>query len=251
MLLFARFRADDPVLMDVGAERPMVVDFEDALRLATLRITFSRGYAKAGILRTGIHRLLNKTKKGETTHHRDQDKLNNQKYNLEAVSSSVHNQIHHSGKTVGTSYRDSGKYESRILGDDRKIYLGRYDTQAQAGLVYDWAARILYGPKAALNFPDKITASAAAYLIRTSGGIIEVGFTRRTTGEFRLLKCYVENPYKPGAGQTPTAANGPGPFYAARHNIIIVRGEGLGYRAIPVEGIETLCIKGRRYEVVG
>jgi len=116
--------------------------------------------------------------------------------------------------------------------------IGTFDTETEAAMAYDWAARILYGPKAMTNFPDKIVPALAAYLIRTSEGyLFDVGFRKRSSGEFRFMTCRVVTP--------------PGPYYMAKHGLITVVEKGmLGYRCIPVDGLETLYINNKKYTVV-
>jgi hypothetical protein len=144
--------------------------------------------------------------------------------------------------------RRKNDYQDECLSDGVEMDIGTFDTEEEAALAYDWAARILYGPDAQVNFPDKIVSALAAYLIRTSGdaagvspgGVgkyFDVGFKKRSSGKYRFLTCRIITP--------------PGPFYMARQQIIIVKTKNLlGYRAIPVEGIETLYINDKKYTVV-
>jgi len=143
--------------------------------------------------------------------------------------------------------RRKNDYQDECLSDGVEMDIGTFDTEEEAALAYDWAARILYGPDAQVNFPDKIVSALAAYLIRTSGSspsgtarsapYFDVGFRKRSSGKYRFLTCRIITP--------------PGPFYMARQQIIIVKTKTLlGYRAIPVEGIETLYINDKKYTVV-
>lgn len=134
--------------------------------------------------------------------------------------------------------KNESRYQAEEGNNGHEFHIGCFDTEEEAALAYDWAARILYGPGAEVNFPDVIVSASAAFMIRTSeGAYFDVGFKKRTTGEFRFLTCRAVKP--------------PGPFFMARHNLIVVKTKGiLGYRAIPIEGIETLYINDKKYKVV-
>jgi hypothetical protein len=134
--------------------------------------------------------------------------------------------------------RNKSRQQAEEGNDGHEFHIGCFDTEEEAAMAYDWAARILYGPDAEVNFPDVIVSASAAFMIRTSGGAyFDVGFKKRTTGEFRFLTCRTVKP--------------PGPFFMARHNLIVVKTKGiLGYKAIPIEGIETLYINDKKYKVV-
>jgi hypothetical protein len=149
----------------------------------------------------------------------------------------VHSQKHKSkNRLVGVENRKN-KYYSQRLRCKMNFEIGTFNTEEEAALAYDWAARILYGPDAKVNFPGVIVPAVAAFMIRHSGGkYFRVAFNKRTTGEYRELECRIVSP--------------PGPFYLARQNIIVVKTAGvLGYRCIPIDGITALHIDGKSYEV--
>jgi hypothetical protein len=245
------------VLIGVGGDRPMVADFEDALRLMTLPMRESEGYIKIGPYPFRAHNLLKRVEKGKVVHHGDGDALNNQKYNLKEETKNKHGQIHMAGKkNIGIYKARNKKFKAHIT--NKGIHLGTYDTAEEAGLAYDWAARALYGPGCAVNFADRLLPETAEYLIRTSRGEIEVEFIKRTDGGIRRLKCHMPRRYAPyqSSGSCKSEIEKllergkPDPFSHARHNLIIVESYEIGFRAIPVEGLVRVKIGGREYKVI-
>ncbi len=225
---------DTPVLMDVVGDRPAVVDFRDAGLLSTLKWRFDGNYVTTNSYYS-MHRLIMRNPKGKVVHHKNEDTFDNRRSNLAVVKRSVHTRYHKvkRGK-LGVHKTKGGSY----MATEQRMNVGFYDTEEEAALAYDWAARILLGPQAEVNFPDVIVAAMAAFMIRQSGGeYFDVGFKKRTTGEYRFLTCRTVNP--------------PGPFYMAGYNLILVKAKNLeGYRAIPIEGIEALYINDKKYRVV-
>jgi hypothetical protein len=234
------FASGRPVRIDIGRERPAIVDLQDAQKLATLKWhQDGDGYAVCG---SGggfaMHRVIMRPAKGMVVHHKNEDRMDNQRSNLEVVSGSIHTQRHKIRNDRFGMYKKKCKYESRCGDEGMKMYIGTFDTEIGAAMAYDWAARILHGPDTQMNFPDRIVPALAAYLIRESKGrYFDVGFRKRTTGEFRFFTCRLarhHNPYEKG-----------------EYEYILVEVKNLiGYRAVPIEGIETLYIDGKKYKVV-
>jgi len=115
--------------------------------------------------------------------------------------------------------------------------IGYYDTEEEAAMAYDWAARIIFGPDAEVNFPDELVSAGAAYMIRKSAGnIFNVEFRKRSDGSLRQLECRIVYP--------------PGPYKFAEYNLIVVEEiRQPGYKCIPIEGITALHIGGKSYSV--
>ena len=185
-----------------------------------------------------LHRLIMRSPEGMDVHHRNENKLDNRRENLEVIKEEIHKQRHRiKNSKFGFVKRKSKKYTANKDSLSHNFNIGTFATEEEAALAYDWAARIFYGPGAQVNFPDVIVPAMAAYMIRHSGGkYFDVGFKKRSTGEFRFLTCRICSP--------------PGPFYMAGHGLIIVQVKNLpGYKTIPVEGIETLYIDGKKFAV--
>jgi hypothetical protein len=104
-----------------------------------------------------MHRLITGWPR---TDHVDHDGLNNQRYNLRpwAGGQNLQNARKRAGASSsfkGVSWdRLSGKWLARICVDKHQRNLGRYDSETDAALVYDAAAREAFGEFALLNFPD-------------------------------------------------------------------------------------------------
>jgi hypothetical protein len=232
-----KYNIHDPVLMDVGADGPATIDFGLALKLGCIKWYFDGRYVKSSGGHC-LHRVVMTPPKNKVIHHCDRDPLNNQLYNLEEKTGSVHNQRHRAKKEICGVRGRGKKYAASISNfKQKKAHLGTYDTPEEAGTVYDWAARILHGDGCLLNFPERICPALAAFLIRSSGGkSFDVTFVKRGNASIRSMRCHITNP--------------PGPYSSSRLGLIVVREDDcLGYKAIPVDGITRLTIEGKNYEV--
>lgn len=101
------------------------------------------------------------------TDHIDGDGLNNQRSNLRAVDypqNSRNSRARVGGLSTykGVSFhRRAGRWVAQIRSDRRTSqYIGLFDTEEEAALAYDKAARELHGPYAALNYPSPGERSA-------------------------------------------------------------------------------------------
>jgi hypothetical protein len=235
-----RFASDRLVQIDVGREKPTIVDFQDAQKLASLKWRQDgQGYAVCTMRGFSMHRVIMRPARGTVVHHKNRDRMDNRRSNLEIVSSEVHTQRHDiRNYRFGIQKRKSGTYRS-IKGVMGMMFdIGTFETEIDAAMAYDWAARILLGPDAQMNFPQRIVPALAAYLIRTGGrAYFDVGFRKRTTGEFRFFTCRLARRHNP-CGE-------------AMYGYILVEVKNIaGYRAVPIEGIDTLYIGDKKYEVV-
>lgn len=107
-----------------------------------------------------MHRLITKAPKGKQVDHRDKNGLNNQKYNLRVCTRSQNNM--NRKKTRGTSKykgvwldRSTGKWRSHLNIDGRRIYLGSFSDEKDAGKAYDKAAKKHFKEFKNLNFPKQ------------------------------------------------------------------------------------------------
>lgn len=92
------------------------------------------------------------------TDHIDGDGWNNQRHNLrDGTIGNKWNQRKYRGgaNPYKGAYlrRSSGRWQAQIAVSGRRINLGTFDTQEEAALAYDAAARTHFGEFAALNFP--------------------------------------------------------------------------------------------------
>jgi hypothetical protein len=98
--------------------------------------------------------------------HRNNDGLDNRRDNLRLAtrSQNMYNKLKTKSKTssrfIGVSFDKSRrKWEARIYYQGRKIWLGRFDSEIDAALAYDEAARKYHGEFARLNFPQGIAGA--------------------------------------------------------------------------------------------
>lgn len=109
-----------------------------------------------------MHRVvLGVSDKSITVDHRDNNGLNNQKNNLRVATNSQ-NQANrpkrkHSValyKGITPSQSKKGGWRAQIKKEGKVIALGYFDTQEQAAIAYDKAAKELHGEFANLNFKE-------------------------------------------------------------------------------------------------
>jgi hypothetical protein len=117
-----------------------------------------------------MHRLLMNAPNGIIVDHHDQNSLNNQKYNLrfatkgQNTTNSPKPVCYGNNKTTsqykGVSFDKSRqKWEAyigfgKINGKCKKTHLGRFNSEIDAALAYDKAAKIYFKEFACLNFPQ-------------------------------------------------------------------------------------------------
>lgn len=100
-----------------------------------------------------MHHLILGVTNAVEIDHKDRDGLNNRRNNLR-VATRAQNQANRPQKQNTTSkYRgvtlDRGRWRVRI--SKKKKYLGSFDSEIQAAIAYDVAAKIKYGEFAQLN----------------------------------------------------------------------------------------------------
>jgi len=91
--------------------------------------------------------------------HRDNDGLNNCKWNLRVCSRKQNNRNRktRSRKTSdfkGVDLRAGGRWRAKIRVDGKSIHIGLFATQEEAARAYDVSARKHFGEFACCNFPE-------------------------------------------------------------------------------------------------
>ena len=91
-----------------------------------------------------------------TVDHISRDRLDNRRSNLRLATRTQNQankgvQVNNTTGFKGVNWH-SGKWETRIVFQGRKLYLGRHISPVAAAMVYDCAARLLYHEFAGCNF---------------------------------------------------------------------------------------------------
>lgn len=156
------------VFLPVSSGVVGIIDFEDIEKVRTFKWGLG-GYCKRYVCRKGkrtsegrptvyLHREVLPTK--STVDHIDGNPLNNCRENLRAAT--AHEQsVAFQRKRENTSSRFRGvmrvkfseRWEAFIKIGKKTTYLGRHPDEITAAKVRDAAAKALFGPRAALNFP--------------------------------------------------------------------------------------------------
>lgn len=105
-----------------------------------------------------MHRQILNVPKGKQTDHRNHYGLDNRRQNLRSCTQSENNHNRRPQK-AGTSkfqgvcwHKGRKKWMAQIKCNNKKIYLGYFDNEIDAGRVYDAKAKELYGDFAYTNF---------------------------------------------------------------------------------------------------
>lgn len=107
-----------------------------------------------------MHRLIMSPKDGMVVDHIDGNALNNQRSNMRVCTSHQNKMNRHkvrgSSKYKGACWDKSrNKWLSQITSKGKRMFLGYFDNEEDAAIVYDVAAQLFHGEYAKLNFPLK------------------------------------------------------------------------------------------------
>lgn len=105
-----------------------------------------------------MHRVITNAPDNMMVDHIDHNTLNNQFENLRVCTMAQNQYNRKMNRNNSTGYKGvkpHGRgYMARIRVDGKEIYLETWDTQEQAAIAYDQAARMYFGEFANLNFPE-------------------------------------------------------------------------------------------------
>ena len=127
-----------------------------------------------------MHRFILNAPKGQYVDHRDRNGLNNQKRNLRFCTQSQ-NMMNLKSSTGTSKYKGVSwnikykRWQSHIRLNYKLKNLGSYNSEIEAALAYDHAARELFGEFARLNFPGNGNGVNTYALKDSNGKIIKAG----------------------------------------------------------------------------
>lgn len=140
---------------------PVMIDDEDYdLDQFNWSINPKDGYVYGRIPEKGqvrLHRLITNALPGEEVDHKDGNKLNNVKSNLrrctkaQNMCNSKKYSTNKSGYKGVSFHKRSNKWQSTIMKNQKKIYIGVFDNPVEAAKAYDTKAIELFGEFAKTN----------------------------------------------------------------------------------------------------
>lgn len=119
---------------------------------------------KEKLIITRMHRFIMNARKEVLIDHKDHNGLNNQKYNLRIATYSQNQRNRKKSEKCTSKYKgvhfvnNRKKWCAQIYIAEKPAFLGHFDDEIEAALVYDKAAIIHYGEFAWLNFPGGTNA---------------------------------------------------------------------------------------------
>lgn len=194
-----------------------------------------------------MHREIMNCPKGMEVDHINGDTLDNRKANLR-ICTHAENSQNSKGKHNSTSqykgvWSKDGKWAAKIGYMKGDKYIGSFPHEVMAAKAYDDSAKRIFGEFAWLNFPHRVRRrNIYRRLMATNGRIFTVIFIKRSTGKEKKLFARVG---------VKTRQKGKGLRYNSSEKklIVVYDMKERTYKSIPIDGIEAVTIRGKRYRV--
>ncbi|MHC4260562.1 MAG: hypothetical protein ACYSTF_09170 [Planctomycetota bacterium] len=236
-----------------------IVDAEDYERLNRhkwqAQWRFGTFYAKRKLGRSThyMHREILNPPHGLSCDHKDHNGLNNQKSNLRLCTQGQNVRNRRPNKNSSSRYKgvtrnrrrrkSTGSWRAQIRFNGKLRHLGIFKNEVDAAVAYDRKAVELFRDFAWLNFRHRIRRrNIYRWLSATRGRLFSVTFIKRSDGGERTIVARV--------GATKGQKHKGLHFNPRDRKLIVVFDVSeRKYKSIPVEGIEAVCCRGRRYRV--
>ena len=196
-----------------------------------------------------MHRQIMDPPQGVEIDHRNNNGLDNRRCNLRfctrsqnMANSRGHRRRFSSFKGV-SFHKEYKKWRAIITQNKKNHHLGFFRSQVRAAKAYDDKAKELFGEFANPNFPYRLRRrNIYRWLMSTNGRVFSVTFIKRSTGKDKTIRARLG---------VKTKINGKGMRYNTHNKrLIVVFDINLRtYKCIPIEAIEAVSCRGRRYRV--
>ena len=198
--------------------------------------------------RVFMHREIMNCPPGMEVDHINGDTLDNRRANLR-ICTHADNLYNRKPRIATSSYKGvcfhklAKKWRSQISYKYKKHHIGFFKHQVRAAKAYDDRAKELFGEFARLNFPKRVRRrNIYRWLMATKGRVFAVTFIKRSTGKEKKIFARVG---------VKTRQKGKGLRYNSSDKklIVVYDMKERKYKSIPIDGIEAVCCRGRRYRV--
>ncbi|MHC4336645.1 MAG: AP2 domain-containing protein [Planctomycetota bacterium] len=181
--------------------------------------------------------------------HMNHRSLDNRRRNLRPCTGSQNQQNRlplagYSSVHKGVRWQKRAKsWYAQIKHNGKAFHLGCFRSEVRAAKAYDEAAKEKFGEFAWLNFQHRIRRrNIYRWLSATKGRLFSVTFIKRSDGTERTVVARV--------GVTRGQKHKGMPFNPRERKLVVVFDVcERKYKCIPIEGIEAVCCRGRRYRV--